>query len=111
MVLTGRVGVYVLVSTDAVYDVSEKYHGGRSREGDSRNEPKDQKTRDQLEENNQYGASKKEVEQRLIEQKEKFGFPYVILRLADAIGNLDYFEPTLARLIYYKLRSNLRPRR
>lgn len=90
-ILKGRVGVYVLISTDAVYEVTEKYHANKTMEEDSRNEPKDQKTKDKLETNNKYGASKKEAEERLFEQKDRLGFPYVVLRLADAIGRLCIF--------------------
>jgi len=85
-ILKNRVGLYILISTDAVYEVSEKYHGEKTREEDSRNEPKAQKKKDELEKNNKYGAAKKGCEERLKIQREHFGFPYVILRLADAIG-------------------------
>ena len=85
-ILKNRVGLYVLISTDAVYEVSDKYHGEKTREEDSRNEPKDQKKKDELEKNNKYGAAKKGCEERLKVQREHFGFPYVFLRLADAIG-------------------------
>ena len=86
-ILKGRVnGVYVLISSDAVYEVTEKYHTNKTMEEDSRNEPRDQKTKDKLEKNNKYGASKKEAEDRLFEQRDKLGFPYVVLRLADALG-------------------------
>jgi len=77
-ILKNRVGLYILISTDAVYEVSEKYHGEKTREEDSRNEPKAQKKKDELEKNNKYGAAKKGCEERLKIQREHFGFPYVI---------------------------------
>ena len=101
-ILKGRVGVYVLVSSDAVYEVSEKYHEGRTREEDSRNQPKEQKARDKLEENNKYGTSKKEAEERLFEQRDKLGFPYVVLRLADAIGG-RFFDIALNKKRLYEI--------
>ena len=87
-ILKNRVGIYIMISTDAVYEVTEKLHSERTREEDSKNEPKDMKKKDELEKNNKYGAAKKGCEERLMAQRERLGFPYVILRLADAIGKL-----------------------
>lgn len=85
-ILKNRVGLYIFISSDAVYDVSGKSHGGKTREEDSKTEIKDKKKREELENGIIYGKHKKECEERLIIQREKFGFPYLILRLADAMG-------------------------
>ncbi|XP_066931110.1 dTDP-D-glucose 4,6-dehydratase-like [Clytia hemisphaerica] len=102
-ILKNRVGIYIMISTDAVYEVSEKHHSERTREEDSKNEPEDLKKREELVKNNKYGAAKKGCEERLMVQRERLGFPYVILRLADAIGERD----TSYRWWNYQLWMNL----
>lgn len=84
-ILRNRVGLYIFISTDAVYDISEKKHEGKTREEDT-TEIIDEKKKEKVQKASLYGKRKKGCEERLIVQREKFGFPYLILRLPDAIG-------------------------
>ncbi|XP_057293697.1 dTDP-D-glucose 4,6-dehydratase-like [Hydractinia symbiolongicarpus] len=88
-ILQNRIGLYILISTDTVYEVREKKHEGRTVEEDAENKFEAKKIEDKINEENKYGASKIACEERLKEQRKRFGFPYVILRLADAIGERD----------------------
>eukprot|EP00112_Aurelia_sp_Birch-Aquarium-sp1_P010862 Seg230.24 transcript_id=Seg230.24/GoldUCD/mRNA.D3Y31 product="dTDP-D-glucose 4 6-dehydratase" protein_id=Seg230.24/GoldUCD/D3Y31 len=95
--LRGRTSLYVYISTDAVYEVCEKTHHNYTREIDGVR-PEETMLRDKLANNDKYGDQKLSCEEALQDQRKRGGFPYVILRLADAIGPRD----TTARLWTYQ---------
>ena len=97
-ILRGRTSLYVQISTDAVYEVCEKTHQNRTKEEDGIR-PVERKLRDKLASNDKYGDQKLACEEALKEQRQRGGFPYVILRLSDAIGPRD----TTMRLWTYQL--------
>lgn len=87
-ILKGRVGVYVYVSTDSVYEVCDKTHSGPTTEEDAVR-PKSPKKRLQLKREEKYAHDKLACEEVLQEQRKEGGFPYVALRLPDVIGPRD----------------------
>lgn len=87
-ILRGRVGVYVYISTDSIYEVCEKTHSGPSTEEDAVR-PKNRKKRLQLKREESYAHDKLACEEVLEEQKKSGGFPYVALRFPDVIGPRD----------------------
>ncbi|XP_014673838.1 PREDICTED: uncharacterized protein LOC106814077 isoform X2 [Priapulus caudatus] len=88
--LKGRVGLYVYMSTDSVYEVSiDKTHDGLSVETDAIR-PEAAEERRRLNEADSYGHEKFQGEEELAAQVNKYGgFPYVVLRLPDVIGPRD----------------------
>ncbi len=100
--LKDKVGLYIMISTDSVYDVCEKKHDGPSKETDSvRPESKDEQNR--LSIYHTYGHNKLEAEEELLNQRIEGGFPFVILRLPDVIGPRD----TTYRIWIYQLWTKL----
>jgi len=89
-ILKDKVGVYIYISTDSVYDVSiDKPTKRPSIETDAVR-PHDEKEIKLLKRKDPYGHYKFSCEEALIYyQKEKNGFPWVSLRLADVIGPRD----------------------
>ena len=94
-VLAGRARVYVYVSTDSVYEVTEmepyKKTGRRSVEDDAVR-PIDDTIRAELNDRDGYGHRKLQGEEVLAEQRhsnQDEGIPYVSLRYADVIGPRD----------------------
>ena len=96
--LRGKTSLYIYISTDAIYEVCEKTHKNRTTENDGIR-PEERILRDKLASNSKYGDQKLACEEALKEQRERGGFPYVILRLADAIGPRD----TTGRLWTYQV--------
>ncbi|XP_065053475.1 uncharacterized protein LOC135682488 [Rhopilema esculentum] len=96
--LRGKTSLYIYISTDAIYEVCEKTHKNRTTEKDGIR-PEERTLRDKLASNSKYGDQKLACEEALKEQRERGGFPYVILRLADAIGPRD----TTSRLWTYQV--------
>lgn len=86
--LHGRVGVYIYVSTDSIYEVCEKTHSGPSTEDDAVR-PKSAKKRLELKREEKYAHDKLACEEILEKEKKSGGFPYVALRLPDVIGPRD----------------------
>ncbi|KAI0210396.1 hypothetical protein LSAT2_004868 [Lamellibrachia satsuma] len=86
--LKAKVGLYILISTDSVYDVCDKTHKGPSLETDAVR-PADPEESDLLIEHNGYGDRKLRVEEELLRQRQDGGFPFIILRLPDVIGPRD----------------------
>ena len=82
-ILRNRVGLYVFISTDAVYDTKTRKRDGPAREvdisSDTVNQPRDL---------SKYASNKLDCERALVKQRKFSGFPYVILRLATVIGML-----------------------
>lgn len=89
-VLKGKVGVYIYISTDSVYEVSiDKPTKRPSIETDAVR-PKDEKEVNLLKKKDPYGHYKLSCEEALAHyQRSKEGFPWVSLRLADVIGPRD----------------------
>ena len=103
-VLQGKVGTYLMISTDSVYDVCDKKHDLPTKETDSIR-PEQIGERDLLAKLHRYGHNKLEAEEALIEQRPVGGFPFVILRLPDVIGPRD----TTYRWWIYQLWIKLSP--
>ena len=89
-VLKGKVGVYIYISTDSVYEVSiDKPTKRPSLETDAVR-PKDENEVGLLKKKDPYGHYKLSCEEALAHyQQHKQGFPWVSLRLADVIGPRD----------------------
>lgn len=89
-ILTSRVGLYIYISTDSVYEVcqSKDNSDGYLREEDAIR-PMSHSERRSLNARDNYGHRKLGCEELLVEQRENGGFPYVILRLPDVIGPRD----------------------
>jgi nucleoside-diphosphate-sugar epimerase len=85
--LTGRVGFYIFISSEAVYEVSAKNHTQPSKESEAIR-PTSLKRREELHNKLPYGDEKLACEETLAKQ-EKEGIPYLILRLPVAIGPRD----------------------
>ena len=105
-VLRGRASLYVYISTDAVYEVCEKTHSNRTKEEDGVR-PGEQWLRDKLASNDKYGDQKLACEEALKEQRQRGGFPYVILRLSDAIGPRDTTMRLWTYQVWVKLHKQL----
>ncbi len=83
------VGVYVYISTDSVYEVSEaKPTPRRSVESDAVR-PTDLKVQARLKSADRYGDAKLAGEEALRNHRESGGFPWVALRFCDVIGPRD----------------------
>ena len=88
--LKGKVGYYVYVSTDSVYEVCEEREAERDRSSESDAvRPKDPKRRDELRAADAYGDAKLAAEEALSDQRHDGGFPWVALRFSDVIGPRD----------------------
>ncbi|EDO45856.1 predicted protein [Nematostella vectensis] len=83
-----RVGLYIYISSDSVYEVCDKKHKGPSREEDAVR-PKSPKKRLKLKKSEEYGHEKLACEEALRAQRKAGGFPYVVLRLPDVVGPRD----------------------
>eukprot|EP00092_Neocalanus_flemingeri_P007876 GFUD01008502.1.p1 GENE.GFUD01008502.1~~GFUD01008502.1.p1 ORF type:complete len:411 (-),score=89.31 GFUD01008502.1:138-1370(-) len=89
-VLKDKVGVYIYISTDSVYEVSIDKPTKRPSVETDAVRPHDEKEIKLLKRKDPYGHYKFSCEEALIHyQKEKNGFPWVSLRLADVIGPRD----------------------
>lgn len=86
--LRDRVGVYIYISTDSIYEVCEKTHSGPSTEEDAVR-PKSGRKRLELKREEGYAHDKLACEEVLQEQRKSGGFPYVALRFPDVIGPRD----------------------
>lgn len=86
--LRGRVGVYIYISTDSIYEVCEKTHSGPSTEEDAVR-PKSGRKRLELKREETYAHDKLACEEVLEGERKSGGFPYVALRLPDVIGPRD----------------------
>jgi len=89
-VLKDKVGVYIYISTDSVYEVSIDKPTKRPSVETDAVRPNDEKEVKLLKRKDPYGHYKLSCEEALVHyQKEKNGFPWVSLRLADVIGPRD----------------------
>lgn len=87
-VLKGKIGVYIYISTDSVYEVSGVNFTAPSKEFHSVR-PVDPEEAHVLAEKDSYGDQKLASEEVLYEQHKNGGVPYVILRLPDVMGPRD----------------------
>ena len=87
-IMRGRVGLYIYISTDSIYEVCDKKHDGLTVEEDAVR-PKSPKKRLQLKREEKYAHDKLACEEVLQEQRKEGGFPYVALRFPDVIGPRD----------------------
>ena len=103
-ILQGKVGLYILISTDSVYDVCDKKHDSPSKESDSVRPEKSEEI-DWLASLHRYGHNKLAAEEAVVEKRLSGGSPFVILRLPDVIGPRD----TTYRWWIYQLWIKLSP--
>ncbi|GAB6026910.1 hypothetical protein CHUAL_013555 [Chamberlinius hualienensis] len=106
--LSGKTGLYVLISSDSVYMVSRRdekvFIDPDSNENESEDENLDENRawkeehatrpfsntlKERLQEKDPYGHDKLSCEEALSAQRKQNGFPYVILRLPDVLGARD----------------------
>ena len=89
--LKGKVGYYVFVSTDSVYEVCEERQSDSDRSSElDAVRPKDADKKDKLRMSDPYGDAKLAAEEALGDQRgEEGGFPWVALRFSDVIGPRD----------------------
>ena len=88
-ILRGKIMKYIYISSDSVYEVSNKTHNDKSREEDSVR-PISMEERERLKQKDGYGHRKLECEEELLRQSlESDLVPYIILRLPDVIGPRD----------------------
>ena len=89
LLLNGKVGLYILISTDSIYDVCDKKHDAKTKEDDD-SRPEDVDEWNRLVIVHDYGHRKLRAEEELVKQRHlDGGYPYVILRLPDVIGPRD----------------------
>ena len=85
-----EVGVYIYISSDSVYEVSEPKTALRPSVEDDAIRPKDPTMRKKLKNEDRYGDAKLGGEEALRHRREQEnGFPWVALRLADVFGPRD----------------------
>ncbi|XP_076332751.1 uncharacterized protein LOC143237408 [Tachypleus tridentatus] len=87
-VLRGKVGTYIYISSDSVYEVSAKNHTSPSKETDAER-PSSTEEQERLNSFDPYGHNKLVCEEILRKQRNEGGFPYIVLRLPDVIGPRD----------------------
>lgn len=87
-VLKNRIGFYVLISTDSVYEVCIKNHTEPTRETDAVR-PTNEALINEYNEKDDYGNRKLQCEEVLTSQKDDNKIPYIIYRLPDVIGPRD----------------------
>lgn len=101
--LSGKVGLYVFISTGSIYDVCNKEHEESSKETDAVR-PESMNEREMLNHHHRVGHEKLEAEEAIMAQRlTPGGFPFVILRLPDVFGPRD----TTYRFAIYHLWTKL----
>jgi len=83
-----KIGIYILISTDSVYDVCVKKSYGSTQETDAVR-PSNNDDVISLKNHHPYGHHKLEAEEEVLKQRMNGGFPFVILRLPDVLGPRD----------------------
>ena len=86
--LSGKIGHYIYISTDNVYEVCKFTNKTVIAETDAVR-PDDENLRAELNSKDNYGDEKLAVEEVLVQQKKNGGFDWVALRLPDVIGPRD----------------------
>ncbi|XP_005112150.1 chloroplast stem-loop binding protein of 41 kDa b, chloroplastic [Aplysia californica] len=103
--LGGKVRLYIYISTDSVYEVSAKNHTEPSLESDAVR-PSSEEKQKEFAAQESYGHRKLECEEILADYRQnKYGPPYVSLRLPDVFGQRD----NTYRWWIYQLWMKLRP--
>lgn len=87
--LGDKVGVYVYVSSDSVYDVSEPKATQRPSVESDAVRPRDKQKMRDLNEADGYGDAKLAGEEILRDQRQHGGVPWVALRFSDVVGPRD----------------------
>lgn len=83
-----RIGLYIYISSDSVFEVCNKSHDGYSQETDAVR-PNNVLIREEYAKKDSYGHRKLLCEEELQFQNMKWGVPFVSLRLPDVIGPRD----------------------
>lgn len=86
--LKGRIGRYIYISSDSVYEVCVKEHSEPTKETDAIR-PASQEVRDEYIKKDDYGNRKLACEEELVSQRNNGGIPFVALRLPDVMGPRD----------------------
>ncbi|XP_029638835.1 uncharacterized protein LOC115213970 [Octopus sinensis] len=105
-IFRSKIGLYVLISTDSVYDVCMKNHTAPSKETDAVR-PFDETTREDYAKNDNYGHLKLQCEEELRQQPEASKIPFLIYRLPDVIGPKDNTYRWWLYQLWMKLRTYL----
>jgi nucleoside-diphosphate-sugar epimerase len=87
-VFQDRIGLYILISSDSVYEVCNKSHDGYTREIDAVR-PRNVLQREKYAKKDNYGHRKLLCEEELHLQNMKWGVPFISLRLPDVMGPRD----------------------
>lgn len=87
-ILQNRIGFYVLISTDSVYEVCIKNHFQPTRESDAVR-PTNEALLKEYNQKDDYGNRKLQCEEILTSQSGSNIVPYIIYRLPDVIGPRD----------------------
>ena len=105
--LKHKVGLYILISTDSVYDVCNKDHDGLSREEDCV-QPETPEQQEALYSRDDYAHLKRQAEDAIVEQRlQEGGFNFVILRLPDVIGPRDATHRWWVYQLWVKLANEI----
>ncbi|XP_064651106.1 uncharacterized protein LOC135502313 [Lineus longissimus] len=105
-ILESKVGVYVYISSDSVYEVCDKHHTDPTRETDAVR-PDDMTRREELNKADDYGNKKLLCEEELIRANLAGGPPYVFLRLPDVIGARDNTDRWWIYQLWAKLAKHM----
>ena len=81
--------LYILLSSDTIYDVSKRTDSNRKLKEEDGVRPTDSEDRQLLKNSHPFGDMKFACEEELKEQGKNGGLPYVILRVPDIIGPRD----------------------
>jgi len=87
--LEKKADVYIYISTDSLYDVSETSPNNVRTNETEIKRPEDAEKREEVNELQEYGDEKLQCEEYLMEQRSAGGIPWVALRFADVIGPMD----------------------
>ncbi|GAB1607278.1 uncharacterized protein LOC115213970 [Argonauta hians] len=105
-IFRSKIGLYILISTDSVYDVCMKNHTDPSRESDAIR-PFDEATREDYAKNDNYGHLKLQCEEELTKQSDTDKVSFIIYRLPDVIGPRDNTYRWWLYQLWMKLRTYL----
>jgi len=88
--LKGLIRLYILISTDSIYDVCDQKVRNLPRIIEEfAVRPKDPKSIKKLKKDEDYGHDKLKCEEFLYAQEDKSLFPFIVFRLPDIIGPYD----------------------
>ena len=104
--LEGKVGLYIFISSDSVYEVCDITHSLPSKETDSVR-PVSLEKQKVLKKQDSYGHKKLECEELLQMKFRQTGMKYLILRLADIIGPKDSTDRWWTYQLWVELNQKL----